>query len=294
MQQKVNYILHLNKAFQKLYQDNRLSPFHISLYYSLFQYWNISKFKSPLSISRDDQMQASKIGSVNTYLKCLKELDAWGYIKYIPSYNPMKGSLVHLFTFDNSTDTTKDITNNITLHTTSDNGTNNSNNTGGKTTLKKVVIPYTNSLNKLNKLKTKANGHEKKSASSDEDFNLSNTKSSGKNRKSDGRQNTQGNQKKEAGAGAKKKQDAEERFKRPLLQLVTKYFEKQKWPTIEAQKFFNHYESVGWLVGGKIPMQNWQASAANWMIKSGDFKIQSENKPGNLQVKQNKNYAEPL
>ena len=48
-------------------------------------------------------MLACKIGSANTYTKCLKQLDNWGYIEYKPSYNPARGSLVNLYNFDNST-----------------------------------------------------------------------------------------------------------------------------------------------------------------------------------------------
>lgn len=49
-------------------------------------------------------MQVSKIGSINTYGKCLKELHAWGYIQYEPSFNPQKGSKVHLYRFDKGGD----------------------------------------------------------------------------------------------------------------------------------------------------------------------------------------------
>ena len=48
-------------------------------------------------------MPMSKIGSQNTYHKCLKDLDCWGYIAYRPSRNPTKGSVVYLFSFDTST-----------------------------------------------------------------------------------------------------------------------------------------------------------------------------------------------
>ncbi len=33
----------------------------------------------------------------------------------------------------------------------------------------------------------------------------------------------------------------------------------ERSPEIEAKKFFNHFESNGWKVGGKSPMKNWQA-----------------------------------
>jgi hypothetical protein len=69
---------------------------------ALFQQWNMNMFKSPISISRSCTMPMSKIGSQNTYHKCLKDLNCWGYISYVPSRNPIKGSLVYLFSFDTS------------------------------------------------------------------------------------------------------------------------------------------------------------------------------------------------
>jgi hypothetical protein len=88
----------------KLATDERLTPHHISLYITLFQCWNLNHFRNPVSISRAEVMYISKIGSVNTYLKCLKELDAWSYICYEPSFNPQRGSKVHLYRFDNAVD----------------------------------------------------------------------------------------------------------------------------------------------------------------------------------------------
>lgn len=41
-------------------------------------------------------MRISKICSKVTYHKCIKELHEKGYIIYEPSYNPFKGSLVHM------------------------------------------------------------------------------------------------------------------------------------------------------------------------------------------------------
>jgi len=39
---------------------------------------------------------------------------------------------------------------------------------------------------------------------------------------------------------------------------------------IEAQKFFNYYESNGWKVG-KNPMKNWKAAANNWITNSNTY-----------------------
>lgn len=52
-------------------------------------------------------MRVSKIASFATYHKCIKDLDAKGYIKYEPSYNPFKGSLVHIIDLTNELKTLK-------------------------------------------------------------------------------------------------------------------------------------------------------------------------------------------
>ena len=39
---------------------------------------------------------------------------------------------------------------------------------------------------------------------------------------------------------------------------------------IEAEKFFNYYESNGWKVG-KNPMKNWKAAANNWITNSNTY-----------------------
>ena len=104
---------------------------------------------------------------------------------------------------------------------------------------------------------------------------------------------------------------------------VINFFKKENWPIIEAQKFFNHYQGIGWKVGGKTKIVNWQATAKNWMIKAQEImssralskskfvlvedslqgksrekteqtqKAVSQNMD-NLKTTKNKNYNEPL
>ncbi|WP_223151079.1 hypothetical protein [Flavobacterium sp. GP15] len=90
---------HLTTLFDRLIEDKNIHPTHISLYFSLFQYWNINCFQNPISITREEMMLSSKIGSRATYHKCMRELNDKGYIKYIPTFNPFKGSSVLLFNF---------------------------------------------------------------------------------------------------------------------------------------------------------------------------------------------------
>ncbi|MDW3197481.1 MAG: hypothetical protein R8G66_34205 [Cytophagales bacterium] len=95
----VNFISHFNGLMAKVQEDDRLNASHVSLYLALFHYWNQSRFRNPLSVDRSELMRISKIGSANTYTKCLKDLHQWGYIEYKPSHNPFKGSMVQFLYF---------------------------------------------------------------------------------------------------------------------------------------------------------------------------------------------------
>lgn len=257
--EKTNYIIHLNSTFGKICEDTRLTPFHVSLYFSLFQYWNMAKFRNPISISRDEMMRASKIGSVNTYIRCIKELDAWQYIRYVPSFNPQKGSQVHLYTFNKATNKTPDNGNDISA----DNSTKKA---SGKAHEKQLSpsINNSNSTNKTNKIKK----HEPTR-----------------------RKNT----KKFIDAGTQSDESKNEKIPRAGLREIQDYFARKDWPAIEAEKFFNYYQSNGWLVGGKTPMRSWKACASNWILNTQNFKNGKE-KPaaGKLNASTGKNYSEPL
>ena len=85
---------------------------------------------------------------------------------------------------------------------------------------------------------------------------------------------------------------------------VIDFFKKENWPIIEAKKFYNHYQGIGWKVGGKTKIVNWQATAKNWMIKAEEIlsvRAQSRTNTNqlsqnqdNLKTSKNKNYNEPL
>lgn len=101
----MNYIAHLTAVMERIAQDERLNPSHVSLYLALFQLWNMNRFNNPISIHREDTMRLSKIGSKNTYHKCISELSQWGFFLYCPSHNPMKGSTVKMYKFGTTTRT---------------------------------------------------------------------------------------------------------------------------------------------------------------------------------------------
>lgn len=92
----MNYIKHLTGFFNKSNQDDGITPAHVSLYFALFQRWNLNRFRNPIIISRAEIMRSSKIKSKATYHKCIKDLHLLGYIIYKPSFNSYEGTEVIL------------------------------------------------------------------------------------------------------------------------------------------------------------------------------------------------------
>lgn len=80
---------------------------------------------------------------------------------------------------------------------------------------------------------------------------------------------------------------------------VIEFFKKENWLEIEAKKFFNHYQGIGWKVGGKTKIVNWQFTARNWILKAEEINNhkttkQDDQNTDNLHTNHNKNYNEPL
>lgn len=273
----MNYIKHLTGFFDKVTRDDNLNPTHISLYVSLFQFWNVQRFKNPISISRDEVMRVSKICSKATYHKCMKDLHNFSYLHYDPSFNPYRGSLVTLFNLElTHQQVQKKVKNNTKISPVTEQALNQR-----QTGTEQALVPYINNSN----LSNNSNVLNEVAQSQ---TNISKTISDDHS-KSDSKQ--QGTEKEKSSAKKEKALSgrAQSRPERPLLEEVKNYFTQNNWQTIEAEKFYNHYESNGWLVGGKTPMKNWQASANNWALNLRKF-----DKTNNLTATTNKNYNEPL
>ncbi|WP_396153745.1 transcriptional regulator [Flavobacterium sp.] len=295
----MNYIKHLTGFFEKVVLDKTLNPTHVSLYMALFQFWNCNRFKNPISINRDEVMRISKISSKATYHKCLKNLHSLGYINYEPSYNPFKGSHVILFNFSEDLKpvpkSERKSKNEPLIELVSEQALNKSC-TSSETGTEQAVVPSINNINKTNTSNIQNVENLNEQAKKIEDENDSEYK----NEKS-----------KEEKSSAKKEEkqthdlvipsEAEVsplKKATPTIEEVKTYFQANNFPELEAQKFFNYFSSVGWLVGGKTHMVDWQAAAQNWIINSVNFNHNTDtttiNRPNHLNTPTNKNYAEPL
>ena len=280
MASEMNYIKHLTGFFEKVATDKTLNPTHVSLYMSLFQFWNCSRFKNPISISRDEVMRISKISSKATYHKCLKNLHSLGYINYEPSYNPFKGSHVYLFNFSDDLkpipkSDKKISTNSEPVFELVNELVVNKHCTSSGTGTEQALVSYinnTNIPNISNDLKI-ANLDEQAKKNENDDWLLKN-----------------------ATAEKEKKLREKKKDLTPTIENVKAYFLNHNFPEIEAIKFFNYFSSNGWLVGGKTPMVDWQASAQNWILNAPKF-ISNEpqsNRAKHLNTGTDKDYSEPL
>ncbi len=264
--QATNFIQHQLKMRSFFAQDKRLTAFHISLYYALFFEWNENRFQNPFYIQRNEMMNASKIGSANTYTKCLKELHKFGYIEYLPSYNPNKGSTINLYTFDNGTDKGTD--------------------KGGVN----VLIPF----NKHNKqIQTLINfGAVGKKTSKDELYSSANQckdeSHSSTSKKSNDELYSSGHSSASSSALLATQIP-------PSPETVKSFFLQKQSTELEAEKFINHFQSNDWLVGGRTKMKNWHAAARNWILNAQKFSSTLRPPKGdNLHTNQNKDYSIPL
>jgi hypothetical protein len=237
------------------------------MYVSLFQFWNASRFKNPISISRSELMRVSKICSKATYHKCIKELNNYGYLRYEPSFNPIRGSLVYLFNFE-----------------TGDEHLNERSHTKIETAPDLVEEPYINNTNTINN-KT-AYEHSNENTGSNNDGVKSSEKNLTANSASENNTNT-------PGGGAANIGENENRSSAipASLSEVWLFFEKEQSTRLEAEKFYNYFQSNGWKVGGRAPMKDWQAAARNWLLNSQKF--EPKRKPS-LHISTEKDYGEPL
>jgi hypothetical protein len=282
---KMNYIKHLTGFFNRIALENSLNPTHISLYLTLFQCWNVNRFKNPITISRDEMMKGSKIASKATYHKCIKELQRLKFLDYFPSYNPYSGTEVFMINFSEGSNSSPNI---------SDKTSSNNDQT---TPIFEPTEPKNEHVNGLvaeqvNELPYIYNNKQtfKNNKNIDIDTNFQNF---------DDDLFLEEN-KKEEKSSAKK----EEKVKSPTLESVKEYFKFQNFTEFEAERFFNYYSSIGWFIGGKTKMKDWQAAARNWMLNTPKFSVNLPNpstqkanpqpRAYNLNATIDKNYAEPL
>jgi hypothetical protein len=290
----MNYIKHLTGFFEKVSADYDLNPTHISLYMAIFQLWNQKRFQNPISISRDELMRISKIASTATYHKCMKDLTEREYVIYKPSFNPFKGSILEVCNLDFYTKP-------VPKKELKKRATKSKNDQVIEQVIKQALnkhqtsskhVPYINNTNIINLDKQEISKNEKKLIFRNSIFD-------------EVQESELKTETKEEKRLREKKKKVEIEKTKPTLEEAQIYFLEKSFTEIEAQRFFNYFESNGWLVGGKTKMKDWKAAARNWMLNTKKFgnkpniSTLTETKtinlnPNHLHVSNQKNYGEAL
>ena len=287
----MNYIKHLSGFFNRVSEDWTLNPTHVSLYIALFHFWNTNRFLNPISLTRGEVMRISKISSKATYHKCIKDLNDKGYIKYEPSNNPFKGSLATLYDFSENPEPVqkkasspkKNLPNNELVMNKQRTGSE----TSTETSNEQALVSSINNTNITNNSNFKNDLNLEEQAKNLEEENLFYKENNEEEKKLR-------EKKKNKIENSNLSSRAQSRELSPSIDEVKSYFLQQNFPELEANKFFNYFSSVGWLVGGKIPMVDWQAAAQNWMLNAIKFKSYEKppDRAKHLNIESDKDYSE--
>jgi len=243
-----NYIRHLNAFFSFVRSDNRLTSSHVSLYLALFQYWNFNRFNNPFPVYRENLMQISKIGSKNTYHKCIKHLHNTEYIYYHPpssKFQPVKISMKRLDGLEPKASPKQ-------LDLFSQNSDEKPSTKSGTDSVPNLTVASTEidtgTVAKMGHY-IKQNNKHKNSVSNTP------TKIFEKNRKISDLINRL--------AGVSNPVQSNQVI---ALSEVEVFFKQNKYPVKEAHKFFYYNQGKNWMLTDKLPIYDWKALAHKWML----------------------------
>lgn len=318
----MNYIRHLNAFFAIVKQDPNLTAAHVSLYMAMFQSWNYNRFQNPFPIQREYMMQLCKIGSKNTYHRCVKDLHQAGYIFYhtqVSKFKHIKISIVRLDKISNETDTIQlDV---FSQKETESHGLESND-------LEKECLPALGGdlegpICPINITDISINNDTTSCLKNDTDSVPNMTATSPKNDTvlvpDMGRNYIKQNNKTVNSVCKTPTQIFNKNLKiskavnafvrgtkitemtnpplsagvrRPTKSEVETFFRENNYPIPEAKKFFYYNHGKGWMLTDRIPITNWQSLAHKWMLN--ETKLAPPPNSSILQNNNDKNYSEPL
>jgi hypothetical protein len=286
----MNYIRHLNIFFKIAQQDKSLTSAHISLYVSLFLCWNYNRFINPFPINRETLLRLSKIGSKNTYHKCLKELHKAGYIFYHPAPSRFEAVKISIAQLDGK----REQSGSIQLDIFSGSGDSQCPNNGthkAETPVKNGTVPGPNlipSSVKYDTVPVPHLGHSYK-------LNIKTINSVCNTPTKIFNKNQLLNE-----AISETIQDAPPpkteptvNTNPPTLSEVESFFLEYNFPGDEAQKFFLYNDGKAWMLTPQMKIKNWQSLARKWMLNTNGNNLNG-NLNSQIKVNNDKDYGEPL
>mgnify|MGYP003517089388 CR=1 FL=1 len=85
----------LSDFFKAIEKDYRINVTHIGIYAALLQFRADRGFINPIMAYRYEIMKIAKITGHVTYHKCIRELNEYGYINYIPKRKRNQRSIIY-------------------------------------------------------------------------------------------------------------------------------------------------------------------------------------------------------
>ena len=85
----------LSDFFKAIEKDYRISVTHIGIYAALLQFRTEKGFVNPIEVYRSEIMKLAKITGPVTYHKCMRGLNEYGYIRYLPKRNRNQRSTIY-------------------------------------------------------------------------------------------------------------------------------------------------------------------------------------------------------
>lgn len=85
----------LSDFFKAIEKDYRISVTHIGMYAALLQFRVDKGFVNPIQVYSYEIMEIAMVSSPKTFLKCMHELNEYGYIRYVPKRNRNQKSTIY-------------------------------------------------------------------------------------------------------------------------------------------------------------------------------------------------------
>lgn len=85
----------LSSFFLAIEKDFRIGPTHIAIFSALLQFRIAKGFMNPIQAYSIEIQNIAKIASPKTYHKCMRELDTYGYLVYVPTKNKNKRTSIY-------------------------------------------------------------------------------------------------------------------------------------------------------------------------------------------------------
>ena len=85
----------LSQFFKAIEKDQRISITHIVIFAALVPFRTAAGYITPIKAYRHEIMKIAKITGPVTYHRCIKDLNEYGYINYLPKRNRNQRSTIY-------------------------------------------------------------------------------------------------------------------------------------------------------------------------------------------------------